>query len=112
MERQDKPDPRKAMILPVVHYSVSRKAATNPDYWDYATLLELAVLGNNKESAEENLSEVTSFARHAWEVESTKRNLGLIRKAREARNEDAGWVEAIEDELQQTADALKPPAKA
>jgi len=45
MERQDKPDPRKAEILPVVHYSVTRKAAKNPDYWDFATLLELAVLG-------------------------------------------------------------------
>ena len=112
MERQDKPDPRKARILPVVHYSVTRKAATNADYWDYATLLELAVLGDDHESAEDNLSEVTSFARHAWEVQSTKRNLGLIRNAREARNEDAAWIEAIETELQRTADALKPPAKA
>src|SRR5580704_12901209 len=30
MERQDKPDPRKAQILPVVHYSVTRKAQKNP----------------------------------------------------------------------------------
>jgi hypothetical protein len=112
MERQDKPDPRKAKILPVVYYSVLRKVAKNPDYWDYATLLELAVLGDDRESAEDNLSEVTAYARHVWEVQSTKRNLGLIRHAREARNEDAAWIEAIEDELQRAADALKPPAKA
>ena len=69
---------------------MTRKVATNADYWDYATLLELAVLGDDREAADENLSEVAAFARHAWEVESTKRNLGMIRQAREARNEDAG----------------------
>jgi hypothetical protein len=110
MERQDKPDPRKSKILPVVQYSVMRKVATNADYWDYATLLELAVLGDDHEAADDNLSEVTAYARHAWEVQSTKRNLGLIRKAREARNEDAAWIETIENELQGAADALKPPA--
>jgi hypothetical protein len=108
MEMQDKPDPRKARILPVVYYSVERKVAVNADYWDYATLLELAVLGDDHDAADENLSEVTSYARHAWEVESTKRNLGLVRDAREARSEDAAWIKQIEDELQRAADALKP----
>jgi hypothetical protein len=112
MERQDKPDPRKAQILPVVLYSVTRKAQKNPDYWDYATLLELAVLGDDREAAADNLSEATGFAQKAWEVESTKRNLGLIRSAREARNEDVAWIKTIEDELQSAADALKPAAKA
>jgi hypothetical protein len=111
MEQLDKPDPRKDKILPVVYYSVTRKAAMNPDYWDYATLLELSVLGNDHDAADENLSEVTGYARHAWEVQSTKRNLGLIRKVREGRNEDAAWIEAIESELQRAADALVPAAK-
>jgi MAP3K TRAFs-binding domain len=111
MEQLDKPDPRKDKILPVVYYSVTRKAAVNADYWDYATLLELSVLGNDRDAADENLSEVTGYARHAWEVQSTKRNLGLIRKVREARNEDAAWIEAIESELQRAADALTPAAK-
>ena len=108
MEQLDKPDPRKATILPVVYYSVTRKAATNADYWDYATLLELSVLGNDRDAADENLSEVTACARHAWEVQSTKRNLGLIRKAREARQEDVAWIETIENELQRASDAIKP----
>jgi hypothetical protein len=108
MEQQDKPDPRKARILPVVTYSVTRKAAKNADYWDYATLLELAVLANDRDVADENLAEVASHARHAWEVQSTKRNLGLIRATREARAEDAGWIKQIEDELERAAEALKP----
>ena len=112
MEQQDKADPRKAKILPVVYYSVMRKAATNADYWDYATLLELAVLGDDRTAVDENLAEVAAYARHAWEVESTKRNLVLIRKARETRNEDARWIEMIESELQRVGDKLKPSASA
>ena len=108
MEQQDKPDARKARILPVVTYSVSRKAAKNADYWDYATLLELAVLGDDRAAADENLAEVASHARHAWEVQSTKRNLGLIRAARETRHEDAAWIKQIEDDLERTAEELKP----
>ena len=108
MEQQDKPDPRKARILPVVTYSVTRKAAKSADYWDYATLLELAVLGDDHDATDENLAEAASHARHAWEVQSTKRNLGLIRAAREARHEDGAWIKQIEDELERTAEALKP----
>jgi len=107
MEQQDKPDPRKARMLPVVHFSVTRKAAKNADYWDYATLLELAVLGNEHAAADENLSESIALARAAWQLESTKRNLGLIRQVRQNRNEDAAWIEVIEGELQRAADALK-----
>lgn len=112
MEQQDQPDPRKAKILPVVSYSVMRKVATNPDYWDYATLLELGVLGNDRAAVDENLAEVAALARHAWEVESTKHNLGLIREARQTRNEDTVWIQAIEAELQRMADGLKSPARA
>jgi cell division septum initiation protein DivIVA len=108
MEQQDKPDPRKARILPVVTYSVTRKAAKNADYWDYATLLELAVLGDDRDAADENLAEAASHARHAWEVQSTKRNLGLIRAVRESRHEDGAWIKQIEDELDRAAEALKP----
>lgn len=108
MEQQDKPDPRKARILPVVTYSVTRKAAKNADYWDYATLLELAVLGDDHDGADENLAEASSYARHAWEVQSTRRNLGLIRAAREARAEDGAWIKQIEDDLDRAAEALKP----
>jgi tetratricopeptide (TPR) repeat protein len=108
MEQQDKPDPRKARILPVVTYSVTRKAAKNADYWDYATLLELAVLGDDRDGADENLAEAAAHARHTWEVETTKRNLGLIRAVREARHEDAAWIARIEDDLARTAAGLKP----
>ena len=72
------------------------------------TLLELAVLGDDRDAADENLAEAASHARHAWEIQSTKRNLGMIRAVRETRNEDGTWIKQIEDELDRAAEALKP----
>ena len=109
MEMQDKRDPRQAQVLPVVRYSATRKKEKAADYWDYATLLELAVLANDRDDAEEQLSEAIACARATWEVESTARNLGLIRKARLDRGEDPGWIEAIEAELLRAAKTLATP---
>src|SRR5204863_2237639 len=54
MDMQDKPDPRQAQILPVVRFAATRKAARSPDYWDYATLMELAVLCRDDDAADEH----------------------------------------------------------
>jgi tetratricopeptide (TPR) repeat protein len=111
MEMLDKPDPRQAQVLPVVRYSAMRKKARKADYWDYATLLELAVLANDQDDAEEQLGEATAIARANWEVATTARNLGLIRAVRAKRNEDTAWIKRIEDELNRKAAALEPPVK-
>jgi tetratricopeptide (TPR) repeat protein len=112
MEMQDKRDPRQAQVLPVVRYSATRKKEKAADYWDYATLLELAVLANDRDDAEEQLSEAIAVSRAGWEVESTARNLGLIRKARLDRGEDPGWIEELEAELLRAAKALATPKQA
>jgi hypothetical protein len=112
MEFQDKPDPRQAEILPVVRYAAMRKAARNPDYWDYATLMELAVLGHDDEAAEEQLAEALGVARASWELESTIGSLARIRKARTARGEDVAFIEHLEQELQQGAQRIAPPKPA
>jgi tetratricopeptide (TPR) repeat protein len=111
MEMQDKPDPRQAQMLPVVRYSATRKAEKNADYWDYATLMELAVLAKDADDAENQLSEALGMARASWELESTARNLGLIRAVRTARGEDAEWIKGLEDQLQEGAQRIAPPAK-
>jgi tetratricopeptide (TPR) repeat protein len=108
MEFQDKPDPRQAEILPVVRYAATRKAARNPDYWDYATLMELAVLGHDDEAAEEQLAEALAVARAPWELESTIGSLARIRKARTSRGEDVASIERLEQELQQGAQRIAP----
>jgi tetratricopeptide (TPR) repeat protein len=107
MEMMAKPDPRQAQILPVVRYSAWRKAARAPDYWDHATLLELAVLARDEDDAEEKLGEALSVARASWELETTARNLRLIRETREGRGEDTAWIKRLEDTLKERAQRLE-----
>jgi hypothetical protein len=88
------------------------KPEKNPDYWDYATLLELAVLADDREDAHDKLSEATALQCEAWMLESSARNLALIRKVREARNEDAAWIGDLESELLAKAARLARKPKA
>jgi hypothetical protein len=77
-----------------------RIAAGQPDYWDYATLLELAVLIKNEQEAMDALADALSKVREVWEPETTLRNLSLIREAREKRKEPLPWMKKIEVALQ------------
>lgn len=107
MEMSDPPDPRQAGLLPVVAYAVERRIAQGkPDYWDHATRLELAVLAGNPPGAGDALAAALAAARERWEPESTARNLALIRAKRQQRGEDAGWIGALEGQLQARAAAF------
>jgi hypothetical protein len=64
MELREPPDPRREQILPVVTYSVGRRiAAGKPDYWDHATLLELAVLTKDEQRANDVAAEALAVVR-------------------------------------------------
>ncbi len=100
MELKEPPDPARKEILPVVSYAVERKiAAGTPDYWDYATRLELAVLGKDEERAGQALGDALAVVREPWEPETTARNLRLIREARDRRGEAAPWAQRMEEAL-------------
>jgi hypothetical protein len=100
MEIKEPPDPRRIKLVPMVAYAVERRIASgNPDYWDYATLLELAVLGKDQSAAEEAARNALARKKESWEGETTVRNLQLIRKAREKRGESVSWAAALEQEL-------------
>lgn len=102
MELRDPPDERRKELLPVVRYGVQRKIAKGkPDYWDYATLLELAVLENDRAGAVQAHSRALASIREKWEPETTVRNLRLIRECRESRGIVNAWAKEIEDELRQ-----------
>lgn len=93
-------DPRFAELLPVVRYAVERKiAAGQPDYWDYATRLELAVLARDEEKAMAALGDALGALREPWEAKTTRDNLTLIREGRAKRGEVIAWADAIEQEL-------------
>jgi hypothetical protein len=104
MELKSPPDPRRSKLVPIVTYAVERRiAAGKPDYWDYATLVELCVLGKDEPGANAALAGALPLVREPWEPETTVRNLRLIRKARTTRGEDVPWAQGIEDELDRTS---------
>ena len=104
MEIKEPPDPRCTKLIPVVEYAIDCRIATGkPDYWDYATRLELAVLANDKETAIKSVANALALLRETWEAETTIRNLRLIREARERRQNTVEWTNQIEQALEKRA---------
>jgi tetratricopeptide (TPR) repeat protein len=100
MELQDPPDPRREQLVPVVQYAVERKiGAGKPDYWDYATRLELAVLAKDEEKTMAALSDALAAVREVWEPAVTIRNISAISEARARRLEDVSWTSYIQGVL-------------
>jgi hypothetical protein len=110
MELQEKPDAAQADMLPVVRYAALLRAKSNGDYWDQATLLELAVLARNVDEAQDCCGAALAVVREAFEPETTARNLRLIREVRSARGEDVGWLAEIEESLKEAQARLETPA--
>ena len=99
-EVREPPDPRGKEIVPVVRFAVKRKmAVSKPDYWDYATLLELAVLGSDEAAAGAALSDALAAVRETWEPLTTANNLKMIREAREKRGAAEPWLSEVESAL-------------
>lgn len=97
---------RKAEILPVVRFAVTQRLkASKPDYWDHATLLELAVLEGDQGMSQQHLRDALANMREAWEPETTANNLKLIREARQQRGMDQPWLSEIVNSLLQAAKA-------
>ncbi|MAD41044.1 MAG: hypothetical protein CL623_01450 [Arcobacter sp.] len=93
-------DERKNEILPVVEFAVKQKMKTNKDYWDWATLLELAVLETNKEKANQLLFNVIDNIRESFEPKTTVNNLNIIIESRKVKGLDTSWILDIVENIQ------------
>jgi tetratricopeptide (TPR) repeat protein len=83
-------------ILPVVRFAVKRRLqSTQPDYWDHATLLELALLADDADNARACLAHALARVREPWEPRTTANNLRLIREARKCRGSGVKHWDAI-----------------
>ena len=84
-------------LIHVVEFAVLRKIATKkPDYWDYATLMELALIENNEAKALENLKKSSVCPIEGkWIFETTLGNLNLINNYRIKRQEDNSLPDKI-----------------
>jgi len=86
----------KSALIPVVRFAVKRRlSGTTADYWDHATMLELAVLVNDQEAAADHLGDSLAAVRESWEPETTENNLQLIANARDKRGEETGWLAQV-----------------
>jgi tetratricopeptide (TPR) repeat protein len=100
MELRNPPDDRRKELVPVVRYAVQRKIEKGkPDYWDYATLLELAVLEGNPDTVTQALGHALANVREKWEPETTARNIRLIRETRQARGDPTPFEADVEQAL-------------
>lgn len=104
MEIKEPPEPEREKLKPLVRYAAERKiAAGEPDYWDHATLLEIAVLEMDEAGAKAALARALAAQREPWEAETTLRNLRLISAARARRAIVTPWVEQLERALESKA---------
>jgi tetratricopeptide (TPR) repeat protein len=102
IRRDPSDNKRRKQILPIVRYAAERRMATKkPDYWDYATLIELAILDKDDESTIiENIANALSFSPDKWQVESTLRTINMVKEARERTNESPNIERRVIEELE------------
>jgi len=90
-------DEEYAELRQVVGYAVTRKmAAGEIDYWDLATILELAVLDRSETDARRVLPDALIAIREKWEAASTADNLRLLATYMPA---EAPWIKEIVNAL-------------
>ncbi len=91
----------KQRLLPVVRFAVEQRlAGSKPDYWDHATMLELAVLNDEPDRAMDHLADAVAVIRETWEPGTTANNLRMIERARAARGANTSWLGQIIEELE------------
>jgi tetratricopeptide (TPR) repeat protein len=95
----DPTDPLAKEMAGVVRYAARRGLAGKPDYWDHATLLELAVIASDWEAADHALSDALAALDEPWMTETTANNLRMIADAREAAGIDVKETRALIAEL-------------
>jgi tetratricopeptide (TPR) repeat protein len=93
-------DMRWKEVFPIVKYAVDQKIKSGtPDYWDYATLVELYVIDKAWDRAEEALGQALTVVREKWEPETTAKNIRFIKEARLSRHEEVHAETEIEETL-------------
>jgi len=94
-------------LTPLVSFAVARKGgASSSDYWDLATVLELAVIGRDAKMAMSVLPKVLARAEASWMAKTTADNLDMIKNLRKEK-EDINFLNEIIAELRNRENELK-----
>jgi tetratricopeptide (TPR) repeat protein len=98
---------RAEKLTPLVSFAVARRGgASSSDYWDLATVLELALIGRDEKMAMSVLAKVLVNAKAAWMVKTTVDNLDMLKDLRKDK-EDTTTLSEIVAELRKREDELK-----
>ena len=97
-------DPRLAETLPVVRYGMKRRMAdAQPEFWDLATTIDLAVLADDQRSAQTALRQLQALPRDTWMIDVVRNNLRLMAAALQRQQAAPAWLADL-------IDLLGPPA--
>jgi hypothetical protein len=95
-------------LLPLVTFAVARRGgAGSSDYWDLATVLELACIGGDWTMASRVLSKTLAAATASWISRTTLDNLTMLRKARERQKRQTQELDEIIGHFQARTAELK-----
>jgi tetratricopeptide (TPR) repeat protein len=87
-------------LLPLVSFAVARRGgASSSDYWDLATVLELACIGENWATANQVLPKAILVATDSFKTATTLGNLRLLKQARERAGCEVTDLDGILNEL-------------
>jgi tetratricopeptide (TPR) repeat protein len=87
-------------LLPLVNFAVARRGgASSSDYWDLATVLELACIGEDWATANRVLPRVILAANTSFKTATTLSNLRLLKQAREQARHEVIQLDGILNEL-------------
>jgi len=94
------PDARREELLPVVRYSARRKVLSgHAEYWDHATLVEVAVLDGDAEAAFVALADALAAEPQRWQALSTLETLRRLRAASSDPDGTPAWMLELEQQL-------------
>jgi tetratricopeptide (TPR) repeat protein len=94
-------------LVPLVSFAVARRGgAASSDYWDLATVLELAAIGRDARMLNRVLPKVLAAGKASWMIKTTRDNLLLLKAAREKAGEPTADLEQALEYFQQRYDEL------
>ena len=87
-------------LLPLVNFAVARRGgASSSDYWDLATVLELACIGEDWAAVNRVLPKAILAATDSFKTATTLGNLRLLKEAREREGRQVTELDGILKEL-------------
>ncbi len=95
-------------LLPLVNFAVARRGgAGSSNYWDLATVLELACLDNDWKAANHVLPRAQYMAKESWMPRTTMDNLILIKQARKRHGKSSPELDEIIESLRRQVTEMR-----